>query len=755
MLSHPDWLSRLQAAGSSGTVDDASLLRAFGRRISDEIRRGHSGAALRWTVAGLLRARRKAHLVSDALRPSTVPSAERKLVFLLEELATISKSVPGLDCHRHAIGSWHAFASMFLEARPERTTLQAILARSPHRSARMALSLVEELAASETRPVESRTGAPVHFRELDFEHACSAASFILATLARMQRLGFDEKPRPAVDRALGEDCLLSAFWLHELLEQELLVFRMGYRCSRVGSFYRLEAPDDSVGFAISHGYYLTNQIPITRARARFTGGVRLSALAKSFMAAVRDDSPYKLSLSDGRAHFQYLLREGHVAFATKLINQEQPYEDEMHELWIACSNLKVDFDRLLSFQIADGLSIRDVLHVQRLMKFLAITRQNELKHADLTESERLEAQLLMMRRSDFAKIGATLGLPEPILDRFLDCFSWSAAEGEWLDIQYTPVLRIGDIVTIPLFTASYSNLIRNGLMLHNRRFFEDGTIDPLSDDLKTAFEESGHRVWTNLKFSWQGKQWEIDALAIVGSTLLAIEAKNTLLPCSSREMRTTWNHLEKAAEQLDRVRLAFRAPELQIHLEQRLGISLAEFNLSTCIVTSHWVASGIEFAGHPLRSCDELCNFVANGGGHLWIGLKECPIRFRTTGPLTSQDLAQYLGTDNPVSKRIWSGGFKRSRRVVVGKAHIEIVEYAFSLEVALARSGLCSPSTQSRLDEALSRLEKSEAQEDHPSEAAASMLADMRSAYETALDELERSLPEAPAASDDVGPSS
>jgi hypothetical protein len=86
----------------------------------------------------------------------------------------------------------------------------------------------------------------------------------------------------------------------------------------------------------------------------------------------------------------------------------------------------------------------------------------------------------------------------------------------------------------------------------------------------------------------------------------------------------------------------------------------------------------------------------------------------------------------------------------VVGKARVEIVEYRFSVEVALARSGLCSGPTQARLEEALLRIEKRELQQDHTAAATAPALVELRSAYDAALDELERSLPDG---ADDAGP--
>jgi hypothetical protein len=349
--------------------------------------------------------------------------------------------------------------------------------------------------------------------------------------------------------------------------------------------------------------------------------------------------------------------------------------------------------------------VRDVVRFQRFLGFLSLTRSHELLRSELSDDQRRAARLLFMKTEAFLQIAAACGLERSLAHSLVDAFAWNPASGAHLDLQHSPVIILDDHVVIPLSLATESNLIRNGLWSSGERPHADGRTDPLVEDLRLAFDMAGIRSWRNVKYEWEGKTYEIDTVALHGDHLLLIEAKNTLQPCSYFELRTTWDCLEKASEQLDRHLLALEDVSVRSRLSHRLGTDVARARLHTCIVVSHPLLSGIRLFGHPVRQCDVTCNFVASGTATLWVGRKSKTTRLRPEGRLAESDLLSFLGDDNPVYRDAWASGLKRIRTVAVGRARVAITEYMFSPVVQLARSGLCEPIHQQRLEAAIDRL--------------------------------------------------
>jgi hypothetical protein len=182
------------------------------------------------------------------------------------------------------------------------------------------------------------------------------------------------------------------------------------------------------------------------------------------------------------------------------------------------------------------------------------------------------------------------------------------------------------------------------------------------------------------------------------------EAKNTLVPCSWFELRTTWDALEKAAEQLDRHATALADATVRSRLSKRLGMDVAAARITTCIVVAHPLLSGSRVLGHPVRQCDVVCNFVASGEGTAWIGEAGVTTRLRPKG-LNEAELLGLLDEDTSVYRDAWAAGLKRVRPARIGKAVIHVVEYAFNPVVQLARSGLCTGELQAALEAAIARV--------------------------------------------------
>jgi hypothetical protein len=738
-LRCPEWHVAVLALAreARADVDDPALLKPIAKDVRAALAANRGAPALRSAFAGVALARRKLHVVADALRPFTYEEgALRKIRWVLDELKQLVAGNPELHAHLGAIDSWVAFSALVALAREAEADLAKTVSRSPIRTLHAVIGMLDEDFHSGRRPPFA-TLAPTAFEELDAEQAAAGAAQVVELLARMGRLGGAGSAERLVPQDVARRLILAGYWLRELRGQEILVYRIGFKCiSDAHSTFRIEAPTDGLGYALSYGYLQANHTPALRVRPRLRERVELRTLAEAFSEATRDASPYVLRTESERPHFGYRFREGHAAAVASVVNRGAAYREEELELRIAAAQLKVSPPELLDLEIARGVTTRDVVRLQRLLKFLALSRSAELDRSHLSADDRREARLLYVETDTFLRVAASFGLDRALAETLVSTSSWDALEPSRLDLQHTPILALRGHVLVPLAVASDSNLIRNGLWSSGRRPYPDGKIDPLVADLRLAFEIAGLPAWPNVRYEWSGKTYEIDLIAAVGSHLFVFEAKNTLVPCSWFELRTTWDALEKAAEQLDRHATALADATVRSRLSKRLGMDVAAAPVATCMVVAHPLLSGSRVLGHPVRQCDVVCNFVASGEGTAWIGEAGVTTRLRPEGKLNEAELLGLLDDDTGVYRDAWAAGLKRVRPARIGKALIQVVEYAFNPVVQLARSGLCTGERQAALEAAIARV--SSLADDAPRDEVDAAWRDAAAAHEAAFASLE-----------------
>jgi hypothetical protein len=300
-------------------------------------------------------------------------------------------------------------------------------------------------------------------------------------------------------------------------------------------------------------------------------------------------------------------------------------------------------DALLNFAVADGLALFDVLKLQRLMNFLGGLmgeRLLPLIHANAPLAYR---SLLPVFVID--KFRALLGkcVSDRAADSFMRCveYSWLDQKGIF-DIQYQPVIRAKRHVLVPMNILRNSNLMRNLLFLHAEKgkAEDPNTKFSMQQLLCAALTKQFRRVEEGVKFKVAGQHLEIDILAVVGRTLLVIECKSAFHPCNLHELRTSYDHVLKAADQLDRLKLALQDNGVVRPLLGRLGWDSAEYDLiSTCIVTANRMFNGYAIRGNPVRQAYEMTNIILDGT----ITVGTDILRVWQSEEFTPEDLLRYL----------------------------------------------------------------------------------------------------------------
>jgi hypothetical protein len=119
---------------------------------------------------------------------------------------------------------------------------------------------------------------------------------------------------------------------------------------------------------------------------------------------------------------------------------------------------------------------------------------------------------------------------------------------------------------------------------------------------------------TNLKYSFKGIEGEIDVLAVVDNCLFVFECKNSLHPCNPFELRTTYDYIQKAANQLTRFQDLWQQEIFRTYLARKIKKqSPLPSQLCSCIVTGNRMFSGLREQGHTVRPIRELCYIISKG----------------------------------------------------------------------------------------------------------------------------------------------
>jgi hypothetical protein len=167
---------------------------------------------------------------------------------------------------------------------------------------------------------------------------------------------------------------------------------------------------------------------------------------------------------------------------------------------------------------------------------------------------------------------------------------------------------------LPLGILTNSNLCRNLLQAIGFRFDSESSEDPIVLAMEKCLEPNSSITKTNVNYSFNGVKGEIDVLAVIDDCIFIFECKNSLHPCNPFELRTTYDYIQKAANQLNRFCDLWKQESFRQYLVTKIkaGNPLPS-QLCMCIVTGNRMFSGLREQGHSVRPIHELCNIIRTG----------------------------------------------------------------------------------------------------------------------------------------------
>ena len=444
-----------------------------------------------------------------------------------------------------------------------------------------------------------------------------------------------------ISRNKIESLLVMSAQIKAFQEFEIFVDAFDYRLGLddVEKIATLTAPTKEFESALRIGYINSiSEKSIFQQRNSSESDFSLRNAGKAFYDAVKDEFVQFRTEPYPRYAFRVIV-EGPL---TKIIHEESLFAEEYLALSHASKEWLVSVEELCQFELHEGLTMWDIIKIQRLFNFF---RWYVVSHLE----PRLGAEpeiILQSLAPAFSQDDLTQLLKMAIGDKAqngIKFLTWSPESPRVLDLQYQPLLPLGGHILIPFNILANSDLLRNSLQLSRRRFYEDGTVDPSVELMENAFKSRTSETVRNITYNWKEYSGEVDILALIDGILFIVECKNSLGPGTIYESRTSFDYIEKASLQLDRFCEAFSFPQFRKYLSRRIGWQIEESHKPvTCIAMVNRMFAGLRMHNHAVRGSFEIINQLESGV----ITMGEERLCLWQGDSFTGEDLRRYIEDD-------------------------------------------------------------------------------------------------------------
>lgn len=449
------------------------------------------------------------------------------------------------------------------------------------------------------------------------------------------------------------DLLMDAARLNELFEVEALLDGMPYKVEQDGKELKVLSIDGDLERSIRLGYIQTSlqeEIRAAGVARQFHERNQSIPTMEAFIKAAFEHNGLgeRVELrTEPIERLVFLFPQDPKFFAP--IAGDQFFAEEVAVLL----GLGIDNFRQgapLSLQVTQTLTAGDVMKVQRMFAFFSAVFQQKLKEIQPEKRQerlRMRSVLPLMRVKDIVMTISHV-VPLAKAQDVVDILTLKADQ-KFIDIQYRPFIEAADHLVIAPAMVARSNLVRNVVTANNLRSVLLDGKDPMQEAVVAALEEADFKVRANFEFNIEGKR-ETDIIAWREGHLFIFECKNSFLPVSAHELRTSYEHLKTARQQLDTRLRWMKVTANQQKLIKWLGWDVpATADVHTGIITANRVFNGYTMGTHAVRQAHELINVVSRGYVRFW---PEGQVRFWRQKNFQALDLVEYLQGGNIIQQQ-------------------------------------------------------------------------------------------------------
>lgn len=287
-----------------------------------------------------------------------------------------------------------------------------------------------------------------------------------------------------------------------------------------------------------------------------------------------------------------------------------------------------DDDEILKFEFIDDVTMLDIFKIRRL--FFIIGNLNSYYLHSQIYNKNIDAKFLyqsLIKTDNTFNINKILFelYDESKINKFMNNITWDINSNDYLDLQYTPFLQLGNTKYLTMNIFNQSNILRKNLFKNinrvNRKEF-------LSEELYTAIKLNFYNVKKSFNYTYNGKKnCEADVITLIGNTLYVFECKDTINSASLRELKNIKDYIDakskkkkknkvknSAFEQLKRFKLAVEEENLLDTINNNLGWKTnSDTEVVYCAVLNSRMFNGFSEKNFHVQSIYELISFFKSG----------------------------------------------------------------------------------------------------------------------------------------------
>jgi hypothetical protein len=404
------------------------------------------------------------------------------------------------------------------------------------------------------------------------------------------------------------------------LEAEVLVEAFPYTAIRSGNGVRITSIDPTLEMSIRLGYvqsemqgHIRHQQLFAAHQATETAPLSITRFAEKFFNELGDKVFELVQDPVPRYRLQFPFIEERRHF----FGDDHAFLEDLSSIKMLGTEDYVESDQVVYSVVVGTIRVIDLLKVQRFFRFLQLGFFNALEsHHRASEIAGLfmSSCLPVFRRENLMNILQHVVGEAKALE-MLDLLTCNLKES-YIDLQYTPIVASDGLFMLSLAVLANSNLVRNLLCHHGVRLTmrDKNDEDPMQASLMEALLQAGFLVHAEVETASGKNPLEVDLFAYKDGHLFLFECKNSFHPCNVFEMRTSYDHVVHAAEQLDQRKAWLIDPANQRRVFDKLSWDAAATSqVHTCIAIGNRVFNGYQCKGHPVRQVHELLNFLLRG----------------------------------------------------------------------------------------------------------------------------------------------
>jgi hypothetical protein len=454
---------------------------------------------------------------------------------------------------------------------------------------------------------------------------------------------------------------------------ELLVFHFGYSCTLSEDHSRIliEAPTTEFAKALRVGFIrqeVQNQAFLLKAEKSITS---LTDVAAKFAAFMEKQQLIRRKSSPDRWIFAIPV----IPILTEYFSQEALFREEYAGLTLLCYDLLSSIQEVISFEI-DGMLLMNLIKAQRLMYVIHRVQVEKLKQVWKTDTDAAIQSVAAVYEDESLLNFLGYSVPPEQAKKILAILEWKPETKSYLDIMYQPVVRAaGNRILIAPNLFSITNLPRNVLQLTQKRFGEKGD-GLLAQRLKEELIKEGFLAWDDVGYRYGGTEGDCDVVAVKGGYLFVFECKNSLHPCSTAELRTSFDYLVKAKTQLEKFSGLWADAGFRQYFAKRLSANLSSIGtLTTAAVTGNRMFSGLQLGACKVLGFHELVNFIRDAR----VVILDQEFIGRDDGPLEPEQLAKFV-TDAPWDQRMLDALRRKDQITQYGEIKVCVEDYSLKM---------------------------------------------------------------------------